>query len=86
MKCFIWLLMFVLVLAHQDFWYWSDKRLVFGVFPVGLYYHICLTLAASFLWYLVAVCAWPHDLGETDSPQAAPGEANDSHEQRGSQA
>jgi hypothetical protein len=48
----------LLYVLHQDFWFWREARpLVFGVLPIGLFYHVMFTLAASaVLWLLVR--AW----------------------------
>ena len=43
----IWLLILLLVILHQDFWFRSDGRLVLGFLPVGFAYHIALTIAAA---------------------------------------
>ena len=45
----------LLYALHQDFWYWREARpLVFGIFPIGLFYHAAYTIAASgALWLLV---------------------------------
>ena len=53
----------LLYLLHQDFWFWRDARpLVFGIFPVGLFYHAIYTLAASaVLWFLVRSIPAPSD-------------------------
>lgn len=48
-----------LYLLHQDFWFWRDGRLVFGVLPVGLFYHaIYCAACAALMWALVRF-AWP---------------------------
>lgn len=61
MKLAVWILILALVLLHQDFWYWTDETLVFGFMPVGLAYHVGLSLAASFAWLLATKYAWPLD-------------------------
>lgn len=54
----------VLYLLHQDWWLWSDTRLLFGFLPVGLAYHIGYTLAV-FAWLALFVrFAWPNDSEE----------------------
>jgi hypothetical protein len=48
---------------HQDVWLWHAARpLVFGVLPVGLFYHACYTVAASAMLGLLARHAWPSHL------------------------
>ncbi len=52
-----------LFVLHQDFWLWRQARpLVFGFLPAGLFYHVCYTLAASLLMWLLVRWAWPSDL------------------------
>lgn len=55
----IWFLILFLVLLHQDLWFWSDGRLVLGFLPVGLAYHIGLTIAAAVAWWLATMVIWP---------------------------
>lgn len=64
MKILIWVLVAALLIAHQDFWYWADDTLVYGVVPIGLFYHACLSLVAGVFWFLVCTFAWPKDLEE----------------------
>lgn len=56
---FLFALLFVL---HHDFWAWSDRRLILGFMPVGLFYHALFSLAASGLWALANHYAWPDAL------------------------
>lgn len=57
------LIVAALYVLHQDIWFWRDARpLVFGVLPIGLFYHAAYTVAtAAFLWMLVRLL-WPSDL------------------------
>lgn len=53
----------LLLLLHQDFWYWRTARpLVLGFLPVGLAYHAAYCLAAALLMWLLTSVAWPHHL------------------------
>ena len=52
----------VLYLLHQDFWFWRDGRLVFGVMPVGLFYHAVYCLACVVLMWALVKFAWPREL------------------------
>lgn len=61
MKLFVWCLVVVLVILHQDNWFWEDDTLVFGFMPIGLFYHACLSIAAAFTWFLATQFAWPLD-------------------------
>ena len=53
----------LLYAAHQDFWFWREaKPLVFGFLPIGLFYHVCCTIAASLLMWGLVKSAWPKQL------------------------
>ncbi len=51
-----------LYLLHQDFWFWRDGTLVFGVLPVGLFYHALYCLACAALMWALVKFAWPREL------------------------
>jgi hypothetical protein len=52
-----------LYFLHQDIWNWPHARpLVFGVIPIGLFYHGCFSVAASLLMWLLVKFAWPSKL------------------------
>lgn len=59
MRRLAWGTVIALALLHHDFWYWDDRSLLFGWLPVGLGYHLLLTLAAGGAWALVVRFAWP---------------------------
>ena len=55
----------LLYALHQDFWYWRDARpLVFGILPIGLFYHAAYTVAASAVLWLLVRTASPTHLDE----------------------
>jgi hypothetical protein len=61
-----------LYVLHQDFWFWrSAHPIVFGMFPIGLFYHVAYMLVtAGLLWVLVRRM-WPshlHDQHEDAAP------------------
>ena len=58
----LWFLVLVLIVLHQDNWFWTDDRLVFGFLPIGLFYHGCLSVAAGAMWWWAAIYCWPKDL------------------------
>src|SRR5262245_59318487 len=65
-------------LLHQDFWFWKKiEPMVFGFLPIGLFYHLCYTLAVSVLMWLLVKHAWPVHLderaGERESRRAGEG-------------
>jgi len=52
-----------LCVLHQDFWFWRDARpLVFGVLPIGLFYHAAYTVAVSLGLLILARLVWPSHL------------------------
>ena len=59
MRTAIWLVLVALVLLHHDFWFWNDPTLIGGWMPIGMLYHILLSLVASAFWFVVVKCAWP---------------------------
>ncbi len=53
-----------LYVLHQDFWFWRTPYPVFGVIPVGLFYHGCFSVAAALLMWALVKFAWPGHLEE----------------------
>jgi len=68
MKYAVWAIVAALLVAHQDCWFWEDSTLVFGFMPVGLLYHVGISIAAGITWYLATVYAWPRELAEAEPP------------------
>jgi hypothetical protein len=63
------ILVFVFYLLHQDVWFWRRAQpLVFGVLPIGLFYHACYTLAVSALVWVLIKFAWPSHLDSASIP------------------
>lgn len=64
------LLIFIVItfyVLHQDFWNWRETDpIVFGFLPIGFFYHICYTIAASLLMWLLVKYAWPAHLEEEE--------------------
>jgi len=57
------LIVAVLYVLHQDFWFWRTARpLVFGFVPIGLFYHACYTLAVAVVMWLLVKSVWPSHL------------------------
>jgi len=67
MKNVIWALVIILLIIHQDNWFWTDDTLVFGFMPIGLMWHVGISLCAAFVWYLATIFAWPHELEYHDN-------------------
>lgn len=57
----------VLFVLHNDWWFWSDDRVVLGL-PIGLLYHVFYMLATAAVMALVVRFAWPDRL-EVDKPE-----------------
>ena len=51
-KKVVWGMVLLLIVLHQDVWFWESEYLVFGIVPIGLFYHACLSVAAGAVWYL----------------------------------
>lgn len=64
MKRVAWGLVIALAVLHHDFWLWSDRSLVLGILPVGLAYHMGISIAAGLVWALVIRFAWPERVEE----------------------
>ena len=69
MKTVLWILVAILIVAHQDFWNWNDSTLVFGFIPIGLAYHMVISMAAGIVWFLMCNLAWPKHLDEIESEE-----------------
>lgn len=57
------LVVVVLYILHQDFWFWRTAYpMVFGFIPIGLFYQACFSVAASLVMWLLVKYAWPGHL------------------------
>lgn len=75
MRSIVWPLLALLVILHHDFWFWNDATLVAGWFPIGLLYHVGLSIVAAGFWMFAVKCAWPRYLAEELSGTAEAGPA-----------
>jgi hypothetical protein len=73
MKKSIWLLVALLIIVHQDFWNWDRQQIIFGFMPIGMFYHVCLSLVAAFVWLLACTLAWPEGIDDFEKPAAGKG-------------
>jgi hypothetical protein len=63
------LILTALVGLHQDFWWWRQARpLVFGILPIGLFYHAAFTIATSFAFLVLVRLVWPEHLDDEPTP------------------
>ena len=69
MRIAIWVVLAALVALHHDFWFWDDATLVGGWMPIGLLYHLLLSLVAVAFWAVAVRFAWP---GFLDSARSTP--------------
>ncbi|VAX42162.1 hypothetical protein MNBD_PLANCTO02-811 [hydrothermal vent metagenome] len=69
MKYGIWVLIAMLIILHQDNWFWEDKTLVFGFMPITLLYHAGISVAAGVTWLLAVLFIWPTELEEETSQE-----------------
>lgn len=69
MKTVLWILVAILMVAHQDFWNWNDETLVFGFIPIGLAYHMGISLGAGIVWFLMCNLAWPTQLDKIEAEE-----------------
>lgn len=63
----------VLLILHQDNWFWTDGTLVFGFIPIGLFYHACISVAAGCVWFWAVKTCWPVGLEPLADSQSAEG-------------
>ncbi|MEZ6069285.1 MAG: DUF3311 domain-containing protein [Pirellulales bacterium] len=59
MKYFVWCTVALLIIVHQDIWFWDDPTLVFGFMPIGLLWHVGISIAAGVTWFLATKYCWP---------------------------
>lgn len=71
MQKVVWGLVLLLLILHQDVWFWRDDTLVAGFMPIGLFYHACLSVAASATWFVATRYCWPSDLDSAKEEAAA---------------
>ena len=59
-------LVILLIVLHQDVWFWESKTLLFGFVPITLFWHACISVGATLTWALATKIAWPKELQEDD--------------------
>ncbi len=57
----LYLLLVVLFILHNDFWFWGTSQIVLRL-PVGLLYHILFCFAASVLMCSLVKFMWRKDI------------------------
>lgn len=49
-------------ILHQDVWFWRTAQpVVFGVFPIGLFYHAAFAVSVVALMFALVKFAWPKE-------------------------
>lgn len=66
------LLIAVMYALHQDIWFWRTPSVVFGILPIGLFYHAVYTLATSLLLWLLIRLIWPSHLERETADRSSP--------------
>lgn len=69
----------LLAVLHQDYWWWDSKDLVFGFLPIGLAWHVGISVAAALVGLLAVTWCWPAELDEepgASGSSGGPGEAS----------
>lgn len=57
-------------ILHQDVWLWREARpLVFGIFPIGLFYHAAYTVGVSLVLVVLVRLLWPQHLDDAARPR-----------------
>lgn len=74
MQYLVWALVVLLIVLHQDNWFWDDTTLVFGFMPIALLYHMGISAGAVVTWWLATKFCWPAN-AEGDEPTAERGGA-----------
>ncbi len=57
LRWILYVLLVVLFILHNDFWFWGTSEIVLGL-PIGLLYHILFCFAASVLMYSLVKFMW----------------------------
>ena len=62
-------LVVLLLILHQDNWLWNNDTLLMGFLPIGLFWHACISIAATATWFLATKIAWPFDESSSEGDQ-----------------
>jgi hypothetical protein len=72
MKYLAALLILGLFVAHQDYWQWNRKELVFGFLPHTIAWHGGLCVMTSLVWVWITATCWPRSLDALDVEDPGP--------------
>lgn len=72
MKRLVLALVLLLLVLHQDFWWWDRiDPLAFGFMPIGLTSHVVLSILTSVILALAVKYCWPADVDVAEHQAAA---------------
>jgi hypothetical protein len=72
MKRVVFALVVLLVIAHQDYWAWDlIDPLAFGFMPIGLTWHVGISIGAALVWAIAVKYCWPDDVETSHGDVAA---------------
>ena len=73
MKRFVYGMIVLLAIVHQDFWWWDRiDPLLLGFIPIGLAYQAGVSIVAAVLWAMAVKYCWPVGLEEDTTPSETP--------------
>ena len=52
-------LFLILLVLHQDIWFWDNESMVLGFMPMGLFYHALYSVCCGLLGLIAIKLAWP---------------------------
>lgn len=82
MKALVVSLIVLLAVLHHDVWWWDDRTVLFGFLPVGLAWHMGISIAAGVVGWLAVKFCWPRELEAMDRGDVrGPNDAGESREQ-----
>ncbi len=73
MKRLVLALVVLLFVLHQDVWWWDRiDPVVLGFMPIGLAFHVLLSILTAVVYALALKYWWPSDVDVADHEAAAP--------------
>ena len=68
MKIVVYACIIILMILHQDFWWWdTDRPYLLGFIPIGLAHHGGISLAAAVVAALAVRYCWPANVDTFDN-------------------
>lgn len=73
MKRIVLALVLLLLILHQDVWWWDRiDPIILGFMPIGLAFHVLLSILTAIVYWLAVKHWWPNDVDVADHEAAAP--------------